>query len=144
MFVMSVRRIIKEMREWKEQPLDNICVDYIDESDLFTWKAIMIDPKVLHIIKLSNNYPIHGMCVKFKTKIYTCNVSDCGFISTDLFGDNWTTKCNIKQVLQIIYNKCFYEAGDYDYNCVLRTDLENRMIIIYHDYSIDNDEKIHK
>eukprot|EP01084_Bolivina_argentea_P094198 169336_1 len=115
MFVMSVRRIIKEMREWKEQPLDNICVDYIDESDLFTWKAIMIGPEVI--------------------------VDSLALIYLVI---NWTTKCNIKQVLQIIYNKCFYEAGDYDYNCVLRTDLENRMIIIYHDYSIDNDEKIHK
>ena len=119
------------MREWRQHPLDHIFVDYINDNDLFKLKVTMIGPKgtpyfngkyILNVT-LSDHYPMHGMSIKFITKIYCCNVSDDGMISTDLFGDNWNTKCNIKQTLQIIYNKCFIQAGDYDYNCVLRTDL---------------------
>ena len=128
---LSSRRIHKELKEWNQNPLDHIHTELIDD-DIFKWKVTMTGPQgtpyyqgkyILHIV-LSDNYPFHGISsIRFKTKIYCCNVSDNGEVSTDLFGENWNSKCTIKQSLQIIYKKCFHEAGDYDFNCVLNTGL---------------------
>ena len=114
----------------------HINIELIDDQNIFEWKAVMIGPKgtpyykgkyILHI-ELSQNYPFHEIkSIRFKTKIHCCNVSDDGFVSTDLFGNNWTTNCSIKQFVQSIYEKCFMGAGDYNFNCVLNPTM-NRLL----------------
>lgn len=132
---VAARRIAKEMKDWRQNPLDHIHVEYWDDSNIHQWKVVMIGPEGTPYcgghyklnVDLSENYPMHSMNIKFVTKIYCCNVSEEGMISTDLFGENWSTKYTVKHILQSIYHKCFIEAGDYDFNCVLRTDL-NRLL----------------
>lgn len=104
---MALRRIDKEIRELKKDPLQDCNAEPIGK-DMLKWKGVIKGPKdslyeggVFKLdIELPSEYPYKPPHVKFLTKIYHPNVDNAsGAICLDILKDKWSPALTISKVL---------------------------------------------
>ncbi|KAA0152085.1 hypothetical protein FNF27_05513 [Cafeteria roenbergensis] len=102
----SMRRIAKELAEMARDPPCN-CSAAPAGSNLFEWRATIMGPEdspysggVFHLdIKFPKDYPFKPPKLRFKTRIYHCNVSASGEICLDILKDKWSPALTLSKVL---------------------------------------------
>jgi ubiquitin-conjugating enzyme E2 E len=101
----NIKRIQKELVEMTVDPPANCAAE--PEESLFNWKASIAGPKqtpyqngIFNLsIKFPEEYPFKPPIVKFKTKLYHCNVGNEGEICLDILTKSWSPALKISQVL---------------------------------------------
>ena len=103
---MALRRIEKELREFRKDPPMN-CSAGPSGDDLFQWQATIMGPEdtpysggVFFLnIYFPSDYPFKPPKINFKTKIYHCNINASGGICLDILKDQWSPALTITKVL---------------------------------------------
>jgi ubiquitin-conjugating enzyme E2 D/E len=103
---MALKRINKELADLGKDPPAN-CSAGPASNDLFHWQATIMGPDespyaqgVFFLdIQFPQDYPFKPPKVKFRTKIYHCNINDKGGICLDILKDNWSPALTISKVL---------------------------------------------
>ena len=109
-----------------ENELVNICADYIfdignlvrseddiDDIDLDNWIAVLRGPKetpyeggIFYVkISFSHNYPFWPPEIQFITKVYSCSITDRGYLCLDNKWDQakeWSPAVSLLQLLLIV------------------------------------------
>ncbi len=104
---MAIKRLVKEMKDLEKDPPLNCSAGPTSMNDLFHWTATMSGPEKSPYegglffldITFPVDYPFKPPQVKFKTKIYHCNINDKGGICIDMLKDNWSPALTISKVL---------------------------------------------
>lgn len=99
-------RILKELAELSLDTTCNISAGPKDDN-LYTWVATIEGPESSPYenglffldINLSKEYPFKPPKVKFKTKIYHCNIAANGEICLDVLKSQWSPALTIQKVL---------------------------------------------
>eukprot|EP00466_Bigelowiella_natans_P015660 jgi/Bigna1/85453/estExt_fgenesh1_pg.C_40120 len=102
-----LKRIRKEMNSISEHSTDNFSAGPKDPKDLTEWQATILGPAdspyedgVFFLdLKFPREYPFKPPIIKFKTKIYHCNVDDKGRICIDILKKNWSPVLTIPTIL---------------------------------------------
>eukprot|EP01138_Halocafeteria_seosinensis_P015224 gb/GECG01015537.1/.p1 GENE.gb/GECG01015537.1/~~gb/GECG01015537.1/.p1 ORF type:complete len:239 (+),score=34.29 gb/GECG01015537.1/:1-717(+) len=102
----AARRIQKELADISMDPPGN-CSAGPKGDDLFEWVSTIMGPEgspyqggVFFLdIKFPKDYPFRPPQVKFRTRIYHCNISNTGDICLDILKDNWSPALSIGKVL---------------------------------------------
>lgn len=102
---MSLRRLNKELQDLQDDPPDFISAGPKGE-DMHSWGAMFFGPAntpyeggLFHLeINIPRDYPFKQPKIRFRTKIYHCNVNDKGGISLDLI-NLWSPALTIRKVL---------------------------------------------
>lgn len=102
----SAKRLIKELEEIQLDPPSN-CSAGLKDDNLYKWVATILGPSgsvyeggvFIVDISLSTNYPFEPPNVRFRTKIYHCNINDGGYICLDILSDNWSPALTIAKLL---------------------------------------------
>ena len=76
-------------------------------KDMFNWEGTILGPdgsayaggKFILDIIFPKDYPFKAPKIKFKTKVYHCNISKDGSICLDIIKDQWSPILKISQVL---------------------------------------------
>jgi len=103
---MALKRINKELQDLSKEAVSNCSAGPTGE-DMFHWQASIMGPDkspyaggVFFLdIAFPNDYPFKPPKVKFKTKIYHCNVNDQGGICLDILKDQWSPALTTSKVL---------------------------------------------
>ncbi|XP_022103575.1 ubiquitin-conjugating enzyme E2 E2-like [Acanthaster planci] len=106
MYARSTKRIQKELREIMSDPPPN-CSAGPKGDNIYEWVSTIYGPKdsvyeggVFFLdINFSPDYPFKPPKVKFRTRIYHCNISSQGTICLDILKDNWSPALTISKVL---------------------------------------------
>lgn len=104
---MSARRILKEISDLRKDAPDNCSAGPRNETDVYTWDAMIVGPTdspyaggMFNMeIHFPSDYPFKPPKVVFKTKIYHPNVSANGAICLDILKDQWSPALTIGKVL---------------------------------------------
>ena len=104
---MSLRRILKELNDYKNDPPQSISTGPISDDNLFKWKATIIGPDdspyeggIFFLnIHFSTDYPYKAPKITFITKIYHPNIYYDGSISLDILKDQWCQALTITKIL---------------------------------------------
>merc|ERR1711933_398333 len=102
----SAKRIQKELGGISLDPPPN-CSAGPKGDNLFEWVSTILGPPgsvyeggVFFLdIHFSPEYPFKPPKVKFRTRIYHCNVNSQGVICLDILKDNWSPALTISKVL---------------------------------------------
>lgn len=102
----SVKRINKEMRDMKKNPLPNISAGPTG-TDISEWTASIVGPEgspyaggVFYLtIHFPADYPFKPPKIKFTTKVYHPNINAKGDICLDILKDQWSPALTINTVL---------------------------------------------
>lgn len=105
-FGISAKRLQKELKEI-ELDLPSNCSAGLMGDSLYQWESKILGPSgsayeggVFYVdICLSPKYPFEPPLVKFRTKIYHCNISSSGCICLDILSNNWSPALTIAKVL---------------------------------------------
>lgn len=100
------RRIQKELIDIKKNPIPGICAEP-KESDIHLWVASIRGPEASPYeggtfnleIFFPPSFPFKPPRVKFKTKIYHCNISASGSICLDLLKGEWSPVLTVNKLL---------------------------------------------
>lgn len=103
----ALKRISAELEMLKEEPVFSCSAGPINISDLFKWEGTIIGPEnspyfggIFQLeILFPMEYPFKPPKIRFKTKIYHCNISDKGEICLDILKDNWSPALTISKIL---------------------------------------------
>lgn len=105
---MALKRIHKELQELTKDPPSSCSAGPIDKNrDIFKWQATILGPEsspynggVFFLdIEFPEDYPFKAPKVKFRTKIYHCNINTNGEICLDILKDQWSPALTISKVL---------------------------------------------
>ena len=104
---MALRFITKYLKDIGADPCDNIMSAGPVSDDLFNWHASIMGPSdtpyeggVFWLdLKFPQEFPFRPPKVRFKTKVYHCNINDKGGISLDLLMDNWSPALTAEKLL---------------------------------------------
>lgn len=99
-------RIQKELAEITLDPPCN-CSAGPKEDNLYEWTSTIMGPEdspyaggVFFLqISFPEEYPFKPPKVRFKTRIYHCNIDNQGKICLDILKDNWSPALTISKVL---------------------------------------------
>ena len=100
------KRIAAEYKDIVKDPPMN-CSGGPCKDNIYNWNATIIGPSETPyqngIFKLDihfpTDYPFKPPNIKFKTKIYHCNISNEGCICLDILKDKWSPALTISKVL---------------------------------------------
>ena len=103
---MSVRRIQKEVEEFKKDAPEN-CSAGPRADNMYIWDGMIMGPSESPFaggvysleIHFPTEYPFKPPKVMFKTKIYHPNISEAGHICLDILKDQWSPALTISKVL---------------------------------------------
>jgi ubiquitin-protein ligase len=101
------KRIQKELVEIMKDPPMNCSASPVSDEDMNNWQATIVGPEgtpyqggvFILDIKLGPSYPFKPPEVRFRTKIYHCNIDANGNICLDILRDKWAASLNIQRVL---------------------------------------------
>lgn len=104
-------RLEKEKKDFKRNPLEWLRVQPEDNNPLI-WQASIFGPSDSPYsggqfplsIHFPPEYPMQPPRIKFKTKIYHCDVNSVGNIRLDILKDGWSPACSVRDALSAIYN----------------------------------------
>ena len=104
---MSPRRIARDLKELREDPLGNCSAGPVDENNLFIWKASIIGPEgspyaggtFFLNIEFPTDYPFRPPYIRFITKVYHPNINGDGGICLDILKTQWSPALSIGKVL---------------------------------------------
>lgn len=123
-----VRRLKKELVNFRESPLDGCLIEANDE-DLFNWQATIRGPEdtpykggnFLVNIHHPQDYPLHPPVYTFATKIYHPNVdSTSGLVKLrDLQPENWSPSMVVTQILLSL----IVAMGEPDFECAVMSEM---------------------
>ena len=110
--MLALTRIKKELEIIKNEKLENIFVDLINENDLFKWQVTMKGPEdspykdqILNLdVVFPDDYPFSPPKCTFITKIIHPNIDINGNIPLNILLNEWNPTLNISKVLQSIYS----------------------------------------
>ena len=102
-----VRRIRKELAEVTLDPIMDCLAGPKDDLNIFEWVATINGPSgspyqngVFYLdITFTESYPFKPPKIKFRTRIYHCNISRNGEICVDTLTTNWSPALSIGKVL---------------------------------------------
>ncbi|KAF9147190.1 hypothetical protein BG015_011216 [Linnemannia schmuckeri] len=106
---MALRRLQAELLDLNKNPIDNVTVGPVDESNVLHWRGQITGPANSPykggIFKLdivfNTDYPFKPPKVKFLTKVYHPNIDEEGAICVALLkNDQWKPATRISQVLK--------------------------------------------
>lgn len=105
----TAKRIQKELADIQKDPPCN-CSASPKEDNIYEWEAFIVGPDhtpyargmFLLDITFPADYPIRAPIVQFRTKIYHCNINECGTICLDILQHKWTPALTIGKVLMCI------------------------------------------
>tara|TARA_B100001057_G_scaffold457446_1_gene505731 strand:+ start:33 stop:479 length:447 start_codon:yes stop_codon:yes gene_type:complete len=100
------KRIEAEYKDIVKDPPIN-CSGGPSKDNIYNWNATIIGPSetpyqngIFNLdIHFPNDYPFKPPNIKFKTKIYHCNISKEGCICLDILKDKWSPALTISKVL---------------------------------------------
>ena len=103
----SLSFIIKQLKNFNNDPPPNISASPYDDNDLFHWQATIMGPPdspyeggVFFLdINFPFDYPFKPPECTFTTKIYHPNISSNGSIFVDILRDKWSPGLTIDKVL---------------------------------------------
>ena len=103
----SLKRISAELTILEKEPILYCSAGPIDRNDLFKWNGTIIGPKntpyyggIFQLeIYFPLKYPFKPPKIRFKTKIYHCNINENGEICLDILKDNWSPALTISKIL---------------------------------------------
>ena len=120
-----INRLKEEFKIVKEEPFPSlgISVGLAENNNYFKWIVTIFGPDdsiyAEGIFKLSiefnEDYPLIKPLVKFKTKIYHCNVSDEGDLNIPSL-NKWNPNITMSQVLSDIFSLFYLQIPDKDFN----------------------------
>lgn len=102
----ALKRLKKEHKQLQKNPVENVSAGP-DGQNYFKWTATIIGPVdsayqgglFSLIIEFPKDYPFKPPKIRFKTKIYHCNVNDKGGICLDILKDSWSPALTLSKVL---------------------------------------------
>ena len=100
------RRIQKELIDVQKNPIPGITAAP-NEEDIHNWSASIVGPEASPYeggifeldIFFPQSFPFKPPRVKFKTKIYHCNISKSGSICLDLLKGEWSPVLTVNKLL---------------------------------------------
>lgn len=101
----SKKRINAEVNDMIKNPMPNLSASPL-HNDLFKWEGTIFGPPkspyeggiFILDITLPQNYPFSPPQIKFRTKIFHCNISN-GEICLDILKESWSPVLTITKVL---------------------------------------------
>lgn len=104
---MSARRILKDLREFQDDPPSSCSAGLLTDDNLYQWTATILGPSdspyaggLFHLtIAFPTDYPFKPPKVTFTTKVYHPNINSQGGICLDILKDQWTPALSIAKVL---------------------------------------------
>lgn len=104
---IRAKRIANELREIARENNAACSAAPLDENNTNIWRATLTGPEgtpyaggVFELdVHLGPNYPFGPPEVRFRTKIYHCNINEHGAICLDLLADKWAASLNIHRTL---------------------------------------------
>mmetsp|Transcript_24034 Transcript_24034/g.42403 ORF Transcript_24034/g.42403 Transcript_24034/m.42403 type:complete len:270 (-) Transcript_24034:91-900(-) len=102
-----LKRIRKELAEISLDPPELCSAGPKSDENFFEWVATITGPEgspyaggVFYLdISFPKDYPFRPPKIRFRTKIYHCNIAENGEICLDTLKDNWSAALSISQVL---------------------------------------------
>lgn len=102
----TIKRIKADLDEMLLTPPAN-CSAGPATDNLYEWQATIIGPEdspyhngVFYLkIVFPQDYPFKPPRVSFLTKIYHCNIGECGSICLDILKDQWSPALSVSKVL---------------------------------------------
>jgi ubiquitin-conjugating enzyme E2 D/E len=104
----ATRRLQKEYRNLRDNPIEGCTATLNDPSNLFSWKATIQGPPetpyesgIFHLsLEFPETYPLHPPIVTFTTKVYHPNIdSHNGFICVNILQQDWCSVLTISTIL---------------------------------------------
>lgn len=103
----SLKRIKAELEMLKKDPILYCSAGPNDINDLFIWQGTIVGPEntpyyggIFFLeIYFPLQYPFKPPKIRFKTKIYHCNINENGEICLDILKDNWSPALTISKIL---------------------------------------------
>lgn len=105
---ITQRRIQKELKEMELDPPFGISGSPKDKKNINLWDCVLVGPEdtpysggiFQMFIKFPADYPFKPPKIRFKTKIYHCNISKEGNICLDILKKKWKPSITISGVLR--------------------------------------------
>jgi len=101
------RRIQKELIDLKKNPIPGIHASPKSDSDLHEWEATIEGPADSPYeggtfcidISFPPSFPFRPPKVRFRTKIYHCNITRSGIICLDILKGQWSPVLTLNKLL---------------------------------------------
>lgn len=109
MAYISAKRIQKKLLDIQKCHPCN-CSASPKGNNIYEWEAFIMGPEHTPYaggmffldIKFPVDYPHHPPVIKFRTKIYHCNINECGDIRLDILQHKWKPAWTIEKVLMCL------------------------------------------
>lgn len=104
---MSSRRILKELRDFEQDPPSGCSAGPENEQNIYKWTGTILGPEgtpyaggIFNLaIQFPVDYPFKPPIVTFTTKVYHPNINAQGGICLDILKDQWSPALSISKVL---------------------------------------------
>ena len=103
----AIKRITAELKMLAKEPVLFCSAGPVNSEDIFKWEGNIVGPEnspyyggvfFLEIL-FPIEYPFKPPKVRFKTKIYHCNINSNGEICLDILKDNWSPALTVSKIL---------------------------------------------